>query len=69
MTGIQLEGIDDVDFWCQDSKTFILNFARDLAYEGSPKPEQGEIAVPDVSRWVTPLHPPPAAARAAHGAG
>lgn len=34
----------------------------------APKPEQGEIAVPDVSRWITPLDPPPADPRAAHGA-
>ena len=34
----------------------------------APKPEHGEIAVPDVSRWVTPLDPPPADPRAAHGA-
>ena len=34
----------------------------------APKQEQGEIAVPDLSRWVTPLEPPPADPRAAHGA-
>ena len=34
----------------------------------APKPEHGEIAVPDVSLWVTPLDPPPADPRAAHGA-
>lgn len=32
----------------------------------APKPEQGEIALPDVSRWVSPLEPPPADPRAAH---
>ena len=32
----------------------------------APKEEQGEIAVPDVSRWVSPLDPPPADPRAAH---
>ncbi len=32
----------------------------------APKVEQGEIAVPDVSQWVTPLEPPPADPRAAH---
>ena len=34
----------------------------------APKAEQGEIALPDVSRWVTPLEPPPADPRAAHEA-
>ena len=34
-----------------------------------PKAEHGEIAVPDVSQWVTPLDPPPADPRAAHDAG
>ena len=32
----------------------------------APKPEHGEMAVPDVSQWVTPLDPPPADPRAAH---
>ena len=32
----------------------------------APKVEQGEIAVPDVSQWVSPLDPPPADPRAAH---
>ena len=35
----------------------------------APKPEQGEIEVPDVSRWLSRLDPPPADARAAHEAG
>ena len=35
----------------------------------APKREQGEIEVPDVSRWVSRLDPPPADARAAHEAG
>ena len=34
----------------------------------APKAEQGEIDVPDLSRWVTPLEPPPADPRAAHEA-
>ena len=32
----------------------------------APKEEHGEITVPDVSHWVTPLDPPPADPRAAH---
>ena len=32
----------------------------------APKAEHGEITVPDVSHWVTPLDPPPADPRAAH---
>ena len=32
----------------------------------APKPEQGEIELPDVRRWRTPLDPPPADPRAAH---
>lgn len=35
----------------------------------APKEEHGQIAVPDVSQWVTPLDPPPASPRAAHGGG
>lgn len=32
----------------------------------APKEEQGEMDAPDVSRWVTPLDPPPADAKVAH---
>lgn len=32
----------------------------------APKLEHGEIEVPDLSQWVTPLDPPPADPRAAH---
>ena len=32
----------------------------------APKLEHGEIEVPDLSQWVTPLEPPPADPRAAH---
>ncbi len=32
----------------------------------APKEEHGEMAVPDLSRWVSPLEPPPADPRAAH---
>ncbi len=34
----------------------------------APKEEQGEMEAPDLSRWVSPLEPPPADARAAHEA-
>ena len=55
------------------SKRVILEMVDQMAelptmLVPAPKPEHGEIAVPDVSRWVTPLDPPPADPRAAHEA-
>lgn len=35
----------------------------------APKEDYGDITVPDVSQWVTPLDPPPADPSAAHGTG
>ena len=47
------------------TKRVILEFYDQMATlpamnVPAPKPEQGEIAVPDVARWNTPLQPPPA---------
>ena len=56
------------------SKRVILEIYDEMAElptmrAPAPKPEHGEIEVPDVSRWVSRLDPPPADARAAHEAG